>query len=132
MSRVVISPSGKEISRVVINNQKIDVEVADSPGERETGLMYKYSLKENHGMLFIFEEEGLHNIWMKNTYIPLDIIWIDKDWIIVSIVENALPCKAEPCPVYSSAKKSSYILELGASSIEKLNIITGDTITVEK
>lgn len=98
------------------------ISIADSPEEREKGLMFIDKMPEDEGMLFIFEEEDLHRFWMKNTLIPLDIIWFDKSGDITSVKKDAEPCKAEPCPVFVPDKPSLYALEIKSGLTNKLNI----------
>src|SRR3989344_2335385 len=83
-------------SLVSLNEKTFEVEIADTSLERAQGLMFRAELKEYQGMLFIFPISEKHSFWMKNTFIPLDIIWIDENFEIVYIYENAQPCK-ESC-----------------------------------
>src|SRR5690606_33756069 len=69
----------------------IDIEIADTPYEWETGLMYRESMEENQGMLFIYPNAAPRSFYMKNTYIPLDIIFMTSDTIVLNIKENAQP-----------------------------------------
>src|SRR5919109_2766517 len=93
----------------------VHIDVADDAQERNRGLMFRKSLESNNGMLFVFEEPGNLSFWMKNTYIPLDMIFIDKDLRIVDIKENVQPCIHEdPCPSYSSKEPAKYVIEVYA------------------
>ena len=83
-------------SLVSLNEKTFEVEIADTSLERAQGLMFRAELKEYQGMLFIFPISEKHSFWMKNTLIPLDIIWIDENKKIVYIYENAQPCR-ETC-----------------------------------
>lgn len=69
------------------------------------------NLSENQGMLFLFDNEDYYNFWMKDTLIPLDIIFINKDLRIVDIIQ-AVPCKKDPCKVYTPKNKAKYVLEV--------------------
>ncbi len=95
---------------VEVNGEKIFVEVADSEEEREKGLMFMEELCENCGILFIFEEERTHSLWMKNTLIPLDMIFINSNRKVVDVL-HALPCSEEPCRIYTTREKALYVLE---------------------
>ncbi|NBV42245.1 DUF192 domain-containing protein, partial [bacterium] len=72
------------------------VEVARTEQEQEVGLMYRRSLPKNHGMLFVFNQDKPHSFWMKNTYLALDMIWIDRNYRVVHIVSNARPLSEVP------------------------------------
>lgn len=89
------------------------VELAVTESQREIGLMNRSSLDEKAGMLFIFETTGKYPFWMKNTLIPLDIIWMDDEYKIVS-VQTAQPCTVDPCRIYDPLTQSRYVLELNA------------------
>jgi hypothetical protein len=107
------------------NGVSFEVELARTSAEQQTGLMNRESMPENHGMLFIFEENGPKTFWMKNTLIPLDMLFLDEDMAVVEIKANVPPCKADPCATYPSEKSAKYVLELNAGSAEKNGIQVG-------
>jgi uncharacterized membrane protein (UPF0127 family) len=90
--------------------------------------MFREDLDPNRGMLFIFEEEGVYPFWMKNTLIPLDIIWIDKSKTVVFISKNTLPCEQEPCPTINPRKKAKYVLELCGGTADRIGLKAGDRL----
>ena len=101
---------GNEKDSIEIDGKKISIETAKSTNERAKGLMFREELCSDCGMLFIFEEEAPHAFWMKNTLIPLDIIFINKELTIVDIIP-AQPCTSDPCPPYTPKQKALYVLE---------------------
>ena len=103
-----------------------DVELALSPEDREQGLMFRDCLGKDKGMLFVFMTEKEYSFWMKNTLIPLDIIWLNKNKEIVFISENNQPCKNNDCPIIKTNKKAKYILELNGGMINKIDLKIGD------
>lgn len=109
--------------------QEIEVkaEIADTPEKRERGLQFRKHLDENSGMLFSFNVDASYSFWMKNTLIPLDIIFISKDFDIVEII-HAEPCEEEPCEKYDTEKYSRYILEVNSNFTTNNNIKVGDKI----
>ncbi len=107
----------------------LDIEFSETNYERETGLMYRTSMEENQGMLFIFSAEFPRNFYMKNTYIPLDIIYLDQHKKIVSFQENAVPLNEEGLP---SEIPAMYVLEVNAGMAEKWLLEIGDTISFIK
>ena len=109
-------------NRACINNNCFDVEIAETSAERMKGLMNRESLDENSGMFFIFDKEKEYSFWMKNTLIPLDIIWLNKDMEIVHIEKNVQPCEEDPCQRYTPSKPAKYVLELNAGQVDKNNI----------
>ncbi len=92
--------------------------------------MYRQSLPKDAGMLFVFDKEGEYPFWMKNTLIPLDIIWLDKDKKVIYINENTQPCKTVNCESYGTDKNSKYVLELNAGIAKEIGLKVGDLITV--
>ena len=102
------------------------VEVADTRRLKGIGLMYRSSMPAGQGMLLLNKKPQPLNIWMKNTFIPLDIIYIDTDWHIVRIVENAQP---ESTTVMPSDGKVKAVLELNAGQVEKRSIAVGDRVS---
>lgn len=115
-----------KVNKVCVNNNCFYVELAQTQEERSKGLMYREILDEDKGMLFIFDEEKEHSFWMKNTLIPLDIIWINKDKEIVHVEKNVQPCVEEKCETFKSSNKAKYVLELNAGQSDKSSIKIGD------
>ena len=113
---------------VELKGQRFKVEIADDDAERMRGLMFRDSLAEDRGMLFIFEREEPLAFWMKNTKIPLDIIYFDADRKLVSVA-TAPPCGTPQCPNYPSDAPARYTLELKAGTVRKLGARRGDEIT---
>lgn len=105
------------------------VEVARTAEEMAQGLMYRESLADRTGMLFLFPyDDDSHKFWMKNTLIPLDIIWLDKDGKVLFISANTPPCKADPCPNYGPDFAIANVLEIAGGMAEKENVTVGSTI----
>jgi len=93
--------------------------------------MFKKHLDDDGGMLFLFEEENVYPFWMKNTFIPLDILWINSNKEIVFIYKNAQPCITEPCPVIYPGKKAKYVLELHGGISDTIGLIEGDKVSFD-
>ena len=109
----------------------IQAELALTPDQRASGLMFRDSLEANRGMLFVFPEPAFHDFWMKNCRFLIDIIWLSAEKRIVHIERAVPPCKEDPCPTYGSLRKALYVIEVVAefSSREKLRL--GDPIQFE-
>ena len=88
-----------------------EIELADTPEKKRKGLMFREELSEDKGMLFPYIEEKFITIWMKNTLIPLDIIWLDKNLNVVHIHENAVP---NSLAKLRASIKANYVLEINA------------------
>jgi len=112
-------------SQVCFQTTCLDVEIVETEEERTRGLMFRESLGTNEGMFFIFPSSEIYPFWMKNTLIPLDIIWIDEDFKIVHI-EQAVPCVEDPCPNYTPGEKAKYVLETNVGFTQEHKINTGD------
>ena len=106
--------------------KKIEVEIAENEAERNKGLMFRSYLPDSVGMLFIFEQPGDHSFWMKNTSIPLDIIYVGPDKKIVSIAQNTQPYSEESIPTYGLVQ---YVVEVNAGFTKQNNIQSGDVIS---
>ncbi|MEK6970317.1 MAG: DUF192 domain-containing protein [archaeon] len=117
------------IPRVCLGDSCVRVEVVSSPEDRERGLMFRSRLDEDAGMLFVFEGEGIHSFWMKNTYIPLDAIWISSDGRVVD-VQSMVPCEGDPCSVYTPSGPSQYVLEVRHSWAVEHGVSVGDPVTI--
>ncbi|HVI48784.1 MAG TPA: DUF192 domain-containing protein [Chitinophaga sp.] len=118
-----ISKSGADTTR------RIDVQLAQTEQQREDGLMYRKSMSDDQGMLFIFPDFEQRSFWMKNTYISLDIIYIDDKQEIVSIQKYATPLSEQGLP---SFKKAQYVLEVNGGFCDKYHIGYGDKIAYKQ
>ena len=109
-------------------NITIDVEIAKTEAQRSKGLMFRKQLAEHKGMIFIFEENGIQRVWMKNTLIPLDVIFISEQGRIVSINQSLLPCIKKYCDIYHSTGNAKYMLEVNSGMVEKNKIKVGQQL----
>ncbi len=119
----------KRDEKVCFNDNCFYVELAQTKEERENGLMFRTDLAENRGMLFIFDQEGTYSFWMKNTLIPLDIIWLDENKEAVFIKNNAQPCEEKKCPGIYPNRKAKYVLEINGGMADKINLKIGDKLS---
>lgn len=106
----------------------VTVEVAATPGQQSLGLMYRKELGANAGMLFVFDTSVEHPFWMKNTVLPLDMIFLGDDRKVVGIVKDAVPFTTTSRTV---GVPSRYVLEVNAGFSEKHHVKTGDQATFE-
>lgn len=116
------------VKDVCIKNVCVQAEIADTGPKQMRGLMHRKSLPLKSGMLFIFEQEAKYSFWMKNTIIPLDMIWIDADKRIVDITKNALPCKEEICGNFSPRSEAKYVLEVNSGFSDRFGLNIGDEV----
>jgi uncharacterized membrane protein (UPF0127 family) len=106
----------------------VAAEIAANDETRAQGLMYRDQLREGTGMLFLFAATGDYPFWMKNTLIPLDMVWIDENRKVVHVASDVPPCKADPCPSYPPNAPARYVLELPAGSALRHRVVTGSTL----
>lgn len=107
----------------------LDVEIAETDYETQTGLMYRKGIKTNQAMLFIFPDVAMHSFYMKNTEFPLDIIFIDENMRIASIQRNAEPFNENGL---SSKVPVKYVLEVNAGLSDTWSLEIGDTVSYDR
>lgn len=107
----------------------LQIEIADDDYQRETGLMYRESMEEDQGMLFIFDNEEPRGFYMKNTNIPLDLIFLNSKNKVVSISKNAQPKSMETIP---SEVPAQYVLEINAGLSDQWEIAVGDSLILKR
>ena len=118
------APSSKD--QVCFKQKCINVEIVKERAERTRGLQFRKSMPEDFGMLFIFPESRRHSFWMKDTLIPLDIIWLDHGQRIVHIAFNVPPCPSHTsCPSYTPPRSALYVLEVNTGIAEELGFKEG-------
>ena len=121
-----LNPKRDNIVSVKIGAQNFELEVSDTPATREMGLMHREVIQYDEGMLFVFDNPGRHRFWMKNTLIPLDILWLDEGKSVIHF-ESVNPCYKDPCPpVGPSSNNAKYVIELPAGSfVEEIGTTVG-------
>lgn len=111
-----------------------NLKVADTDKKRQQGLMFVKELKPDDGMIFVYPRDTELIFWMKNTFIPLDIVFLDKNYIVVGIIENMEPMGGrtdlldDELPRYTIKRKSRYAVELPSAAVKKYNINVGDKL----
>lgn len=111
------------------NNQTIQLEVAKTKKELALGLKYRKSIPENTGMLFVVDTPEPIRLWMKDTYIPLDMIFMHNG-VVNDIVKNATPCQKEQCPAYGGNLAANQIIEIPSGKTQRLGIKVGEEISI--
>jgi len=117
---------------VELKGRHFAIEIAADEQSRARGLMFRDSMPDDHGMLFIFDRPYVQTFWMKNTRIPLDILYFDANYKLVSVQERVPPCRSDPCAQYPSTGPAQYVLELNAGMTQKLGAKPGDTLAVTR
>jgi hypothetical protein len=120
-------PVGKVTVKGHHANRQFSVWLATTDARREQGLMFVKSLAPNQGMLFVFDQPDILTFWMKNTYIPLDLLYIAPDGHVVRIAENATPLSLTGIP---SGKPASAVLEIGGGLAHSLGLAAGDSVVL--
>ncbi len=118
-----------QTAEVKLHGHRIKVEIAADDASRAHGLMERTSMPAGHGMLFVFPDSQIRTFWMKNTLIPLDMLFFDADRKLVTLHADVPPCKADPCATYPSTARARYVLELNAGTAATLGVREGDIAT---
>jgi uncharacterized membrane protein (UPF0127 family) len=127
-SAIVFRLNVAKRSQVCFKGTCFPVELARTSAEQAKGLMFRRELGQDQGMLFIYDREEKQSFWMKNTLIPLDIIWINQDKEIVFISDNAQPCQKYPCPVINPGQKARYVWEIPGGRARAIGLKPGDQL----
>ncbi|NJA07602.1 DUF192 domain-containing protein [Methylococcaceae bacterium WWC4] len=106
------------------------VSVAADRDSRERGLMHRRELGRREGMLFVYPSARRISIWMKNTLLPLDVLFLDDSGRVVAILDNLPPCRRDPCRVYQIARATKYMLEVNAGFAADNGISIGQALAL--
>lgn len=117
-------------AQATIADRVIQLEVAQTPQQQATGLMYRPSLSGDRGMLFPFQQPRFASFWMKNVVIPLDMVFLYKGRV-VAIEDSAPPCDTDPCPTYGPQTLVDQVLELRGGRASELGLKVGDRIKIQ-
>ena len=127
-AKTVLAPAVNKFQTgsVCFEKNCFQVELATTEAVRDQGLMYRKELNKDKGMLFVFDKEGIYPFWMKNTLIPLDMIWINNSGKVVFMAQNVQPCKSLICPSIIPSGSAKYVLEVNAGVCIETGIKVGD------
>ena len=117
---------------ILPDGSTVRMEVAADDDTRAQGLMFRDRVPEGTGMLFVFAQSGDYPFWMKNTLVPLDMVWVDDQSRVVHVEPNVPPCKADPCPSYPPHAVAKYVLELGGGQAAKHRVVNGSRLTFQR
>ena len=109
----------------------LQVEVMVEDADRAMGLMFRPSLPDDRGMLFVFRQLGHHGIWMKNCRFPIDIVWLDESLEVVHVQEAAPPCTRDPCPTYRPMRSAQYVLEINSGQASREGVEVASRLDFE-
>lgn len=127
------TPQSLEFHQVTLGSASLRIMIARTEEQRKTGLMFRESLASDEGMLFVFEKNQTLNFWMKNTKIPLDIIFLTPELKIAEFIYGMVPGYGKPeadLPLYSTKGPALYALEVASGSIQRLGFQVGDRLLV--
>jgi uncharacterized protein len=132
MSASIFLGERKESSIIVVtfpSGIQLEAEVADTPEQLLFGLAFRDTMPPNGGMLYIFEENGLHRITTKEYRFPIDILWIDESHHVIHMLENAEPCRNDPCPFFGPPPEPArYIIQAESGFIQKARVAADDEL----
>ena len=119
---------------ILVDGIPLEVQIADTDPRRVRGLMFQDPLPPDQGMVFVFDDPGRHSIWMLNMQFPLDIIWFDRDGMVVHIEEDVPPCKTAleitTCTSIVPDGESFYVLEVTAGFVAQNNITKDSVLSI--
>jgi uncharacterized membrane protein (UPF0127 family) len=123
------APRSRDLPRVVLpSGAVIKLERARTDEEKAQGLMYRASMAEDAGMIFLFDSLEIRPFWMKNCHFPLDLIYTLSDGTVVDVLANVPPCAADPCPSYPPGAKASTVVEVNAGVARKNGVAAGSKL----
>ena len=128
---LVLAGSALAGPSVTVHGARFRVEVVATPEQMARGLMFREHLDADQGMLFIYSRPTFVRFWMKNTRIPLDILYFDADRRLLEILHSVPPCLADPCRQYPSREPVRFVLELNGGTAKRIGIEVGDVLDIE-
>lgn len=128
MLLVSCAGSAADSDSVVLKGQRFAVEVVATPEEQQRGLMFRDEMDADAGMLFVYARPQPQEFWMKNTHIPLDILFFDDKARYMGAQLNVPTCRNDPCPTYPGPAPARYVLELNAGRAAALELAPGDVM----
>lgn len=111
-----------------IHDVRFVAEIALTMDQQVKGLMFRRSIPRNYGMLFVYSDEDIRSFWMKNTWIRLDLVFLNRNRQVVDMFVDIPPCVSNPCPSYTSKIPAQYVLEIRGELSRELKLKVGDTL----
>jgi uncharacterized membrane protein (UPF0127 family) len=126
----ILSPANFAYNKTMVcfSDNCITTEVADTKEKQQYGLMFRTRIRDTEGMIFVYPEESSRSFYMKNMYISIEIIWLDKNGKI-NHMEHAFPCTTQNCIIYDYPAK--YVLEVKDGFMEDNNLNLGDYVKID-
>jgi len=121
--------NGLRKESVTIGTARIDAWVSDTQASRNQGLMNVQRIGENEGMIFVYDRPGMYRFWMKNTLIPLDLIFVSDNLTVISI-QHMRPCVQDLCLLYEPPSEIMYAIEVNDGFTEINNVMVGEQISI--
>jgi len=119
---------------IKVDDTVLEVQIADTQPRIVRGLMFQEQLPYTEGMIFVFDNTGIHSLWMLNMQFPLDMIWFDTDGNVVHIEQNVPPCKSAletvTCTRINPSENSLYILEVTSGFVDKFNVTKNSVLEI--
>jgi uncharacterized membrane protein (UPF0127 family) len=131
LAAATATPTPAPPACIAPDGTRVRVDLAIDDQERVLGLMFRDSLPPDQGMLFIFPQDDRYPFWMKNTFIALDLVWLDQGGRVVEVKTDVQPCRTDPCPSYTPSVKGRAVLEVNAGFAKKHGIAAGATLRCE-
>lgn len=132
MSASVFLVERKESSVIVVtfpSGVELEAEVADTPEKLLFGLAFREALPPGEGMLYIFEQNGMHRMTTKEYRFPIDILWVDESHHVVHMQEQAEPCAKDPCPLFGPPpEEARYVIQAESGFIKKAGVAKNDEL----
>ncbi len=125
---IVIDKFVRNDLTVLMPKGALEVELANTKASRELGLSGRHQIRDDEGMLFVFDTPGRYGFWMKDMEFPLDMVWINENGIVVSIERNVTPESYREKKVYMNQSDASYVLEINAGMAEKFGLYMGSKV----
>jgi uncharacterized protein len=128
---LAVAPGAPDGGQVVAKGQTFLAEVARTREEQMRGLMYRQALARDRCMIFLYDEDGDHRIWMKNCLISLDVVWVTADGTVVETSPNTPPCspmRGDDCPTYGGSVPARHFIEFPVGTLARLGLRPGDRL----
>src|SRR3989344_3199032 len=117
-------------ANICFRSECFSVQMAETMFQKMRGLKFVDDLRRNEGMIFMFRSERRRAFWMKDVFVPLDLIWLDEKFRVVEITSDQKPCQGLFCPIIISKNKAQHVVELNGGTADRIGIRDGELAEV--